>query len=253
MADLSDKAENEPDLSTTTTDHADHPFDESSDSNSVIEIYDTGRRSRSRQRRLRGLTQDVIVLATDTHMTSSTTDEPEVNTEPIQQPLASPLPNQSLCNQYSLRLPIIDSNLHICGMGTGSESFCSGNLLVERMENPAVTSPPILRALHCNDGLAMTTRTITINLSESPSPSVMRRPPLMQRFLSIFSNTATFCLCSNFSRDCAILLLMYIGFTVLIFLLTVVSYNFLRVNIMGQHSANTSDHFCPYHSRYHTH
>lgn len=244
---MTDRGEGESDANVTN-----HPFDESSDSNSVIEIFETDRRSRSRQRQLRGLSQDIVVLRADTHMTSSTTEEPtEVNSESIQSPAS--VAQNSFCSQYSLHVPIIDTNFQICGMGTGSELFCSGNFLMEEKEASAVRGPPILRALHCDDGLAMTTRTITINLSESPSPSVMRRPPLMQRFLGIFSNTANFCLCSNFSRDCAILLLMYIGFTVLIFLLTVVSYNFLRVNIMGQHSANISEHFCPYHSRYHTH
>lgn len=224
----------------------DHPF-ESSEANSVIEAIEIEGSNNCKRGQTcpQCLPGGVLILCPDTHMTSTATEEMDQDENTAQ---------QSTSTNYPVRLPpSTDSNLNICGMGFGSESFCSGNLLMERMESTGITSPPILRALHHDDNLVMATRTITINLSESPTPSVMQRPPLMQRFLGIFSNTANFCLCSTFSRDCAILLLMYIGFTVLIFLLTVVSYNFLRVNIMGQHSSNRSEHFCPYHSRYHSH
>lgn len=224
---------------------------EKHESNGTIEIIELNHRSRSHQRHLRQTKKNVVVLANDTHITSTATEEQETSSESNQE--LEDVVRASPRSQPHHHVPIINSNLHVCGIGTGSESFCSGNILMSKMEATAHTQPPTLRAKYLDIDLAQTTRTITINLSESPTPSEMLRPPLMQRFMSIFSNTANVCLCSTFSRDCAILLLMYIGFTVLIFLLTVVSYNFLRVNIIGQHSTNTSEHYCSLHRRFHRH
>uniref|UniRef100_A0A1A9W0C3 Uncharacterized protein n=1 Tax=Glossina brevipalpis TaxID=37001 RepID=A0A1A9W0C3_9MUSC len=125
-----------------------------------------------------------------------------------------------------------------------SHSFSSQLPLLNKEENNLSVDP--LQLEHgSNFPAAEVTQNIIINISETPSSSMLDRLPLRRRMRNLFSDTVRFCRCPAFARDCIAVLCMYIGFTLLIFTLTLLSYNFLRSTVEA-YRTESHHSVCPY-------
>uniref|UniRef100_A0A1B0B1G1 Uncharacterized protein n=1 Tax=Glossina palpalis gambiensis TaxID=67801 RepID=A0A1B0B1G1_9MUSC len=161
------------------------------------------------------------------------------------QPCSTQILNEEGNNQCKALIPYNSANVcNTLGSYIASHSFTSQNPLLNNEESN-VSVDPLWLDNESSFPAEEVTQNIIINISETPSSSMLHRLPLRHRMRNLFSDTIRFCRCPAFARDCIIILCMYIGFTLLIFTLTLLSYNFLRSTVEAYRNDDRHS-VCPY-------